>query len=331
MRTPAPLGKSSRAFDGPLTACLSWIRALRNRFRGVEHNPAAEGSFPVRVATVEAAGRMAWGRVEDERLVDTTGVARSLRAFLRGGGHAESLARVEGPAIDLDACRFLAPVPEPSKIWCVGLNFEDYRKMLGLAHLKAPNIFLKAPSALVGHDAEVGVPTGYGTVFHEWELTAVVGRRLTAASPEEAEEAIFGYTILDDLVFHEIELVNRDHQQWAKNVDGFAPCGPWVVTRDQLDPAAGLEMVRRRNGRVEAKSSTAEMRLRHPDLLSFISTFSTLEPGDLVTGGTPPAGPCAAGDVIEGEIEGIGTLRVRLVERTVDPRWQVVLEDWREG
>jgi 2-keto-4-pentenoate hydratase/2-oxohepta-3-ene-1,7-dioic acid hydratase in catechol pathway len=167
-------------------------------------------------------------------------------------------------------------------------------------------------------------------VFHEWELTAVVGRRLTTATPEEAEEAIFGYTILDDLVFHEIELVNRDHQQWAKNVDGFAPCGPWVVTRDELDPAGGLGMVRRRNGRIEAKSSTAEMRLHHPDLLSFISTFSTLEPGDLVTGGTPPAGPCAAGDVIEGEIEGIGTLRVRLVERTVDPQWQVVLEDWRE-
>lgn len=284
----------------------------------------------MRVATVEAAGRTVWGRVEDARLVDATALAPSLREFLRDGGDARALAGADGPAVALDACRFLPPVPDPSKIWCVGLNFEDYRKMLGLAHLKAPNIFLKAPSALVGHDAEVGVPAGYGTVFHEWELTAVVGRPLTAATPEQAEEAIFGYTILDDLVFHEIELVNRDHQQWAKNVDGFAPCGPWVVTSDEVDPAGGLAMVRRRNGGVEAESSTGQMRLHHPDLLSFISTFSTLEPGDLVTGGTPPAGPCAAGDFIEGEIEGIGTLRVRLVERSVDPRWQVVLEDWRE-
>lgn len=273
---------------------------------------------------------MVWGRVEDGRLVDASAVAPDLRAFLKGGGDSDDLAHVEGPMLDLDACRFLPPVPNPSKIWCVGLNFEDYRKMLGLAPLKAPNIFLKAPSALVGHDAEVAVPAGYGTVFHEWELTAVVGQRLTTATPDEAEQGIFGFTILHDLVFHEIELVNRDHQQWAKNVDGFAPCGPWVVTRDALDPAAQLEMVRRRNGRVEAKSSTAEMRLHHPDLLSFISMFSTLEPGDLVTGGTPPAGPCSPGDLIEGEIEGIGTLRVRLVERTVDPRWQVVLEDWRE-
>lgn len=284
----------------------------------------------MRVATVEAAGRTVWGRVEDARVVDATGLAPSLREFLGGGGHARALAGWKGPTVDLDSSRFLPPVPDPSKIWCVGLNFEDYRKMLGLAHLKAPNIFLKAPSALVGHDADVGVPAGYGTVFHEWELTAVVSRRLSGATPDEARAAIFGYTILDDLVFHEIELVNRDHQQWAKNMDGFAPCGPWVVTAEEIDPARGLRMTRRRNGAVEAESSTAQMRLQHPELLSFISTFSTLEPGDLVTGGTPPAGPCAAGDVIEGEIEGIGTLRVRLVERTVDPRWQVVLDDWRE-
>jgi 2-keto-4-pentenoate hydratase/2-oxohepta-3-ene-1,7-dioic acid hydratase in catechol pathway len=296
----------------------------------MKHDPAAGGSLPVRVATVEAAGRTVWGRVDGARVVDATGLAPSLREFLGGGGDARALTGWDGPTVDLDSSRFLPPVPNPSKIWCVGLNFEDYRKMLGLAHLKAPNIFLKAPSALVGHDADVGVPAGYGTVFHEWELTAVVGRRLTAASPQEAEEAIFGYSILDDLVFHEIELVNRDHQQWAKNVDAFAPCGPWVVTSEEIDPARGLRMTRRRNGTVEAESSTAEMRLQHPELLSFISTFSTLEPGDLVTGGTPPAGPCVAGDVIEGEIEGIGTLRVRLVDRTVDPRWQVVLEDWRE-
>jgi 2-keto-4-pentenoate hydratase/2-oxohepta-3-ene-1,7-dioic acid hydratase in catechol pathway len=154
----------------------------------------------------------------------------------------------------------------------------------------------------------------------------VVGRQLREASVAEAADAVFGYTILDDLTFHELELVNRDHQQWAKNVDGFAPCGPWIVTADELDLSSGLMMRRRRNGSEEAASSTSEMRHQHPELLAFLSTFSTLEPGDLVTGGTPPAGPCGAGDVIEGEIEGIGTLRVRLTARPVDPRWQVVLE-----
>jgi 2-keto-4-pentenoate hydratase/2-oxohepta-3-ene-1,7-dioic acid hydratase in catechol pathway len=284
----------------------------------------------MRVATIEVGGRTVWGRLEDDTIVDGNRLAPSLRAFLMDGGDPEKLAAHRGERVAIAGARFLPPVPDPTKIWCTGLNFEDYRQMLGLDYLKAPNIFLKAPSALTGHEAEVGVPAGYGTVFHEWELTAVLGRRLNGATAEEAARAIFGYTILDDLVFHEIELVNRDHQQWAKNVDGFAPCGPWVVTADEIDPAAGLRMTRRRNGAVEAESSTKEMRAQHPEVLSFISTFSTLQPGDLVTGGTPPAGPCGPGDVIEGEIEGIGTLRVPLVERRVDPRWQVVLSDWKE-
>lgn len=282
----------------------------------------------MRIATIEEQGRAIWGVVDPESgtIVDATDLAPSLRAFLDDGGGVDDLRSHAGRRVELSSARWLPPIPEPSKIWCVGLNFDDYRRMLGLAFLRAPNIFLKAPSALVGHDAQVGVPTGYGSVFHEWELTAVVGRRLTEASPEQAAEAIFGYTILHDLTFHELELVNRDHQQWAKNVDGFAPCGPWIVTADELTVDAGLTMRRYRNGTLEAESSTDQMRHRPDELVSFISTFSTLLPGDLVTCGTPPAGPSGPGDEISGEIEGIGELRVRLVGRDVDPQWQTVLE-----
>jgi 2-keto-4-pentenoate hydratase/2-oxohepta-3-ene-1,7-dioic acid hydratase in catechol pathway len=282
----------------------------------------------MKVATLTVDGRQEWGVVDEAAslLRSALDLAPTLRAFLSAGGTSDALVDIDGAEISLDEGVWAAPVPDPSKIWCVGLNFDDYRRQLGLDFLKAPNIFLKAPSALTGHDAVVGVPSGYGTVFHEWELTAVVGRRLREASPSEAAAAIFGHTILHDLTFHEIELVNRDHQQWAKNVDGFAPCGPWVVTADELDATAPLALRRRRNGQLEAESSTSQMRHQLPELLSFISTFSTLEPGDLVTAGTPPAGPCVAGDLLEGEIEGIGTLRVRLAERPVDPRWQVVIE-----
>jgi 2-keto-4-pentenoate hydratase/2-oxohepta-3-ene-1,7-dioic acid hydratase in catechol pathway len=279
----------------------------------------------MRLATVEVGGRIVWGRVEDGVLIDSFALAPDLKTFLAGGGEQSALRDHDGEAVSLGEARWLPPIPDPGKIWCVGLNFDDYRKLLGLDFLKAPNIFLKAPSALAGHGASVGVPVGYGTVFHEWELTAVVGRSLREATPEEAEAAIFGYTILDDLVMHELELVNRDHQQWAKNIDGFAPCGPWIVTSDELDVRGGLTMRRWRNGELQTESSTREMRHQHDELLAFISTFSTLEPGDLVPGGTPPAGPCGAGDEIVGEIEGIGSLAVRLVERHVDRRWQTVL------
>ncbi|MGH8875421.1 MAG: fumarylacetoacetate hydrolase family protein [Acidimicrobiia bacterium] len=283
----------------------------------------------MRVATVLADGRERWGVVEGDELVDATDLAPSLRSYLETGGEVAGLGGHRGRR--LSSVSWLPPVPQPSKIWCTGLNFDDYRRQLGLEYLQAPNIFLKAPSALVGHEARVGVPEGYGTVFHEWELTAVIGRRLSGASPQEAAQAVFGYTILDDLVFHEIELQSRDHQQWAKNVDGFAPCGPWVVTPDELDLESGLGMRRRRNGEPVAESSTLVMRHQLPELIAFISTFSTLLPGDLVTGGTPPAGPCGAGDVIEGEIEGIGVLRVTLESRPVDPTWQVVIAGRGEG
>ena len=285
----------------------------------------------MRVATMSVEGTQHWGRVEDDSLIEAGALAPNLREYLVSSGDVETLERHDGKRLELATGKFVAPVTNPSKIWCVGLNFDDYRRELGIDFLEAPNIFLKAPSALVGHDAEVGVPSGYGTVFHEWELTAVVGSTLSGATPEEAEEAIFGYTILDDLTFHEIELVNRDHQQWAKNVDGFAPCGPWIVTSDELDPTDGLPMRRRLNGELEAESSSSQMRHTMPELLSFLSTFSTLEPGDLVTGGTPPAGPCVAGDEIEGEIEGIGTLRAHLVDRSVDPQWQEVIAGWTES
>lgn len=280
----------------------------------------------MRVATVRLADEEVWGVVDgDGDLFDATDLAPTLRQFLESGGDAAALSAHDGARRSLAEAAFLPPIPEPSKIWCTGLNFEDSRKQLGLDYLEAPNIFLKAPSALLGHERTVLVPEGYGTVFHEWELTAVVGETLREASPEEAEAAIFGYTIVNDLVFHEIELVNRDHQQWAKNVDGFAPCGPWIVTPDQAEPNRGLSMRRARNGELQAESSTSEMRHQLPELLSFISNFSTLFPGDLVTGGTPPPGPCHPGDVIDAEIERIGTLTVTLGERSVDPSWQGVI------
>ncbi|HUH07650.1 MAG TPA: fumarylacetoacetate hydrolase family protein [Egibacteraceae bacterium] len=281
----------------------------------------------MRVATIERGGRQLWGVVDGQALTPAVGLSPTLRSFLDKGGAARDLEGLSAAPVPLGGARWLPPVPEPSKIWCVGLNFDDYRRMLGLDFLRAPNIFLKAPSALVGHGADVEVPKGYGTVYHEWELTAVVGRTLRDASVEEAEAAIFGYTILDDLTFHEIELINRDHQQWAKNVDGFAPCGPWIVTPDEFDPSVGRALRRYRNGELEASSSTDQMRHQPPELLSFISTFSTLLPGDLVTAGTPPAGPCHPPDTITGAVEGLGELTVHLTERSVDPQWQIVLDE----
>jgi 2-keto-4-pentenoate hydratase/2-oxohepta-3-ene-1,7-dioic acid hydratase in catechol pathway len=288
----------------------------------------------MRIASFLAAEGPSWGLVEEERVIDAPRLlaaagfapAADLRTFLTGGGTAAQLVLAMRRGIPEEAVRsraavrLRAPLPNPSKIVCIGLNFEDYRQILGLEYLAVPQLFLKAPSAVVGPNDAVEIPEGYGTVFHEFEVGAVIGRRLREATEAEAEEAIFGYTIFNDLVLHDIELLSREYQQWAKNCDTFAPMGPWIVTAEEF-PVHGARMVRRRNGRVEAESSTGQMRRRFPELISFVSTFMTLEPGDLVTSASPPAGPFGAGDVIEVEVEGIGVLRNPVVTRRVDRRY----------
>lgn len=281
----------------------------------------------LQVGTIRRDGATHWGRLSEDgtELIDLGGTSPSLRAHLSEQGNIEGLRDLDGPRIPLAEAEILPPVDSPGKIWCFGLNYDDYRQVLGLEFRDPPGVFLKAPTALVGHGASVGVPVGYGSVFHEWELTAVIGRRLSGATRDEAEAAIAGYTILSDLTMHELELSDRRFMQWAKNIDGFAPCGPWITSPEDLDLDAGVAMRRHKNGELISESTSSRMRYQLPELIEFISAFSTLEPGDLIASGTPPAGGCMPGDVIVGEIEGIGRLETTLVPRVVDLRWQHAL------
>lgn len=288
----------------------------------------------MRIGTFVLDDRQTWGLIEDERVVNLPPLlaaagfptAPDLRGFLARGGTARLITRAVQQVAPAEfsaaraQARLIAPLPNPSKIVCMGLNFEDYRQILGLEYLSVPQLFLKAPSAIVGPDAVVEIPEGYGSVFHEFEIGAVIGRRIRQIPESEVGEAIFGYTIFNDLVLHEIELMTREYQQWAKNCDTFAPMGPWIATADQV-PIAAARMVRRRNGQVEAASSTAQMRRSFPELIAFVASFMTLEPGDLVTSASPPAGPFGPGDVLEVEVEGIGVLRNPVAGRVVERRY----------
>jgi 2-keto-4-pentenoate hydratase/2-oxohepta-3-ene-1,7-dioic acid hydratase in catechol pathway len=256
--------------------------------------------------------------------------AVDLRGFLTQGGTvghiADAIRRAHHAHYTflLSEVRLLAPLPNPSKIVCMGLNFEDYRQILGLEYLAVPQLFLKAPSAIIGPEAAIEIPEGYGSIFHEFEIGAVIGRRIRGVSEAAAADAIFGYTIFNDIVLHDLELLTREYQQWAKNCDTFAPMGPWVATADQV-PIANARMVRRRNGAIESSSSTAQMRRPFTEMVAFVASFMTLEPGDLVTSASPPAGPFGPGDVLEVEVEGIGVLRNPVVARAVDRRYAQVL------
>jgi acylpyruvate hydrolase len=309
----------------------------------------------VRLVTFSVCGRDRVGAVVDGRVVDlnaayaaklATGggtdpaqtadrvVPWDMLAFLQAGppalvvaneaAHFAAEARYDlpGAVFPPERVRLRAPVPRPPKIVCTGTNYEDYRQVIGLAKSAVPLIFLKASSCVVGPDDPVQIPEGYGEVYHEYEFSCVIGTRCKGIPKERAAEVIFGYTIFNDITGRALEAKSREYQPWGKSVDTYGPMGPWIVTPDEMPKDLyNLRILRRRNGRIEAESNTSNMIFRFDDIVAFVSTFCTLEPGDLITTASPMAGPIYPGDVIESEIEGIGVLRNPVESVKVDPAY----------
>jgi 2-keto-4-pentenoate hydratase/2-oxohepta-3-ene-1,7-dioic acid hydratase in catechol pathway len=194
----------------------------------------------------------------------------------------------------------------PSKIVCVGRNYAEHARELGNEVPKAPLLFLKAPSALIGNGEAIVLPKQSARVEHEAEIGVVIGTQLRHASAGSAEAGIRGFVCLNDVTARDLQ---KTDGQWtrAKGFDTFCPVGPAVV--EGLDWSA-LEVIGRVNGAVRQSGKAADMVFAIPLLLSYISGIMTLEPGDLVATGTPAGvGPLVAGDVVEVEISGVGVLR----------------------
>ena len=268
-----------------------------------------------------AAWLLAGGAADAGRTADHV-LPSDMLAFLRAGAPALAAAKgaldfaaeagfdIPGGVFALERVRLRAPVPRPPKIVCTGTNYEDYRRVIGLAKSAVPLVFLKASSCVVGPGDPVQIPEGYGEVYHEYEFSGVIGQRCKGVPRERAAEVIFGYTIFDDITGRALEAKSREYQPWGKSMDTFGPMGPWIVTPDEMpQDLYNLRILRRRNGRIEAESNTSNMIFHFDDIVAFVSTFWTLEPGDLITTASPMAGPIFPGDVIESEIEGIGILR----------------------
>lgn len=237
--------------------------------------------------------------------------------------------QLSGCIYPLSQITFRAP-HRPPKIVCTGTNYEDYRRLIGIPFSPVPLVFLKSPSSVIGHEETIYLPIGYGIFYHEWEFSCVISKRCKRVPREKVNEVIFGYTILDDITARSLEATNREFQPWGKNMDTFAPMGPWIVTPDGMPKDIyHLRTLRRRNGKVECESNTSNMRLGFDEIIEFVTNFWTLEPGDVVTTATPPAGPFKPGDVIEAEIEGIGVLRNPVEGIGVDPQYaqQIRLKD----
>lgn len=193
----------------------------------------------------------------------------------------------------------------PSKIVCVGRNYAEHARELGNAVPERPLLFFKPPSAIIGPGEAIVLPRAAAQVEHEAEIGLVIGRRLRHASPAEAEAGIGGYTCVNDVTARDLQKADG---QWAraKGFDTFCPVGPRTVAG--LDWRT-LEVIGRVNGVERQRGTTSLMLFSIPQLLSYISGVMTLEPGDLVSTGTPAGvGPLADGDVVEVEIPGVGIL-----------------------
>ena len=213
-----------------------------------------------------------------------------------------------------------APIQKPSKIVAVALNYKDHIEEQDLSVPEEPVIFAKFPSSIVGPDTQIPLPNATKKLDWEVELGAIIRKRCQNISDEDVLDYIAGYTILNDLSARDLQ--SKDGQ-WirGKSIDGFCPMGPCIVTVDELGDGSGLDMCTKINGVVKQESNTSNMLFGVKSLVSYLSKYFTLEPGDVIATGTPsgvglarkPPEYLKPGDEIELYIEKIGYLRNKMI------------------
>lgn len=217
---------------------------------------------------------------------------------------------------------FLAPVSSPPKIICLGLNYRDHAEEAGADIPDEPIIFMKPRTAIVGPDEPIIRPTFVKELDYEAELAIIIGKKGKNIPVSEAEKYVFGYTAFNDVSARGIQFRDR---QWTrgKSFDTFAPIGPCITTADQIGNPSNLNIHTRVNGELRQDSSTKNMVFNVYEVIHHISRVMTLEPCDIIATGTP-AGVAvfmkptpkflSPGDLVEVEIENIGTLRNKVAE-----------------
>ncbi|MFB6724419.1 fumarylacetoacetate hydrolase family protein [Kribbella sp. NPDC056345] len=220
--------------------------------------------------------------------------------------------QLTGETLQLADVRLLAPVIPRSKVVCVGRNYAAHAAELGNEVPKEPMIFLKPNTSVVGPLDGIVYPEQTNDLQFEGELAIVIGRICRDLPKERAEEVIFGYTIANDVTARDLQ---KSDGQWAraKGYDTFCPLGPWIQT--DLD-VADLRVTTTLNGETKQDGWTSQFIFDIPTVLAYITSFTTLLPGDVVLTGTPAGvGPMLPGDSVSVTVEGLGTLTNRVIVR----------------
>lgn len=284
----------------------------------------------MRVVTYEDAGQARPGIVKEDNIVDLSaaGFQSVLDLIVAGNeGRARAEKAASNAAVSnqrpLREAKLLAPIPRPGKLICVGLNYLDHAKETGAEIPKVPTIFNKFNTAVIGPGANIVLPKVSKAPDFEAEFAFVIGRGGRHIAKDDWQKHVFGYTLVNDVSARDYQ---RATTQWlmGKTFDTFAPMGPWIVTADEIADPHDLDIELEIEGEILQDSNTRELIFKIPDLIAFLSSVFTLEPGDVISTGTPsgvgfarkPPRYLRAGEEIIVRMPAIGELKNRTVAET---------------
>jgi len=281
-----------------------------------------------------ADGKKAMGLVEGERVFDLSQASQGKPEFstvgkwLSAGDAArEHIKGLRDQAISnasdgrpLSSLKHAPLIERDSRIFCVGLNYADHAAENNVPPPTSPIFFSKLAAVVIPHGAQIPIPAITALVDYEAEVAVIIGRRADRVTEAEAASCIAGYSIMNDVSARDLQRMDK---QWfrGKNCNGFGPLGPWLVTVDDIPDAANMDVMLRVNGEERQHSNTKNLVFGPAALISILSQTLVLEPGDVISTGTPAGiGSCRKppvflqpGDRVEVEVSGIGVLENTLV------------------
>ena len=280
----------------------------------------------MKIARLVRDGKETYGLIKDDRVATKddityqTGIPipLNIKDFLFEGWYDEVKDKISDTSFKdkLEKFRLLAPIPDPPKIICLTFNYPAHAKEQDLVSPKEPVIFIKPRTTLCGTDSDIMCPNFIKQLDYEIELAVIIGKTCKNVDESESKDYIFGYMVFNDVSARDIQMRDKQFTR-GKSFDTFAPCGPWITSADEVTNPQDLQLVTKINGQNRQDSSTKNMFIKIPSIISELSNVMTLEKGDIIVTGTPdgvamnnPSTPFLKnGDKIEMEIEKLGRIQ----------------------
>ena len=287
----------------------------------------------MKIVSIRKGEQTTYGFVQDNKISTKDDITYStgipipinVKDFMFDGWYDELKSKISNIEFkhDLSEFEILTPIPNPNKIICLAFNYKDHAEEQKLEPPEEPAIVNKPRTALNGTNSEIICPNFVKELDYEIELALIIGKKCKNITEQDAMNYVFGYMILNDVSARDIQEMDKQFTR-AKSFDTFAPCGPWITTKDEIDDPQNLKLLTKVNGITRQDSTTANMFIKIPSIISILSRSMTLEPGDIISTGTaagvalnnPHIPYLKDGDIIDMEIEKLGSIQntVRFVD-----------------